>query len=148
MTVQGGHCNFIACISLAFLHCEFSNVSSNCLPERMQSPIDCICMTFLHKIVFCVFSALGSERVSLHWLHLFYFSPLCFSNVFSGLSEMMQRHTACICLTFTVRLHDLRTYLRTYMSIISGEKWNKCNQCYFASSRAGHLKRHMITHTG
>ena len=110
MTVQEGYCNFIACISLAFLHCEFSNVSSNCLPERMQSPIDCICMTFLHKIVFCVFSALGSERVSLHWLHLFYFSPLCFSNVFSGLSEMMQRHTACICLTFTVPLHDLHEY--------------------------------------
>ena len=108
MTVQEGYCNFIACISLAFLHCEFSNVSSNCLPQRMQSPIDCICMTFLHKIVFCVFSALGSEQVSLHWLHLFYFSPLCFSNVFSGLSEMMQSHIGCMCWTFsTVRYQML-----------------------------------------
>ena len=31
-----------------FLHCALSNVSSNCLPEKMQSHIGCICLAFLH----------------------------------------------------------------------------------------------------
>ena len=35
-----------------FLHCVFSNVSSNPLLEQMQSHIDCICLTFRY----CVFS--------------------------------------------------------------------------------------------
>ena len=30
----------------------------------------------------------------------------------------------------------------------SGEKSNKCNQCDYASSRAGDLRRHLKTHTG
>ena len=30
----------------------------------------------------------------------------------------------------------------------SGEKSNKCNQCDFASSRAGDLRRHLKTHIG
>ena len=30
------------------------------------------------------------------------------------------------------------------LKIHSGEKLNKCNQCYFASSHAGNLRRHLI----
>ena len=33
---------------LAFLHCVFSNESSNRMPEQMQSHIDCTFLTFLH----------------------------------------------------------------------------------------------------
>ena len=42
------------CIGLTFLHCVFSNASSNCLHEKMQSHIGCICMTDIH----CVFHML------------------------------------------------------------------------------------------
>ena len=45
------------------LHCVFSNVSSNCLPQRMQNHIGCICL-FLH----CVFSNAFSNflRLRMH----------------------------------------------------------------------------------
>ena len=42
----------MCCICLTFLHCAFSNVSLNPLPQRMHSRIGCICFAFLH----CVFS--------------------------------------------------------------------------------------------
>ena len=42
----------ISCICLVFLHCAFSNVSSNCLPQKRHSRIGCICLTFLQ----CAFS--------------------------------------------------------------------------------------------
>ena len=35
-------------IRLILLHCVFSNVSSNCLPQRMQNYTGGICRTFLH----------------------------------------------------------------------------------------------------
>ena len=60
--------------SSTFLHCVFSNVSSNCLLYWMQSCIDCICWTFLHYV---------------------------FSNVsLNGLPQMMQKYIDCICLPF------------------------------------------------
>ena len=63
----------IGCTCLTFLHCVFSNVSSNGLPEWLRSHTDCICLIFLH----CVFS-----------------------NVFSKhLHKKMQSHTGCICKT-------------------------------------------------
>ena len=37
--------------------------------------------------------------------------------------------------------------LRKHLKIHSGEKSNKCNQCDFASSEASHLRRHLKTHT-
>ena len=87
----------IGCIYLTFLHCAFSNVSSNCLLVWMQSYIGCIYLTFLH----CAFSNVSSNCLHekghshivrfpnrlaffqvtlgpcLSWLHLLDFSPLC-----------------------------------------------------------------------
>ena len=42
--LRGGIVTLIAFFT--FLHCAFSNVSSNCLPLRMQSHIGCICFVF------------------------------------------------------------------------------------------------------
>ena len=38
--------------------------------------------------------------------------------------------------------------LRRHLKTHSGEKSNKCSQCDYASSDAGHLRRHMKTHSG
>ena len=61
------------CISLTF-YGAFPNVPSNCVPERMQTHIGCICIIFVH----C-----APSNVSSHCLQ-----------------QMMQNHTGCICLTF------------------------------------------------
>ena len=115
--------NHTGCICLTFLHCAFSNVSSNglhewmhnhtgcicltfphsnCLPQRMQNHTGCICLTFLH----CAFSNVSSKRldkrmqnhtgcICLTFLHC------AFSNVSSNyLREKMHNHTGCICLIF------------------------------------------------
>ena len=66
--------SYIGCIWMTFLLCAFSNVLSNCLPERMQSHIGCISLAFLH----CAFSNVSSD---------------C-------LSERMQTHIGCIFFTF------------------------------------------------
>ena len=55
---------YIGCICLIYLHCVFSNVSSNCLSERIQKCIGYICLIFLY----C-------------GLHLFDFSTECVFNM-------------------------------------------------------------------
>ena len=141
---------FVFLLCLTFLHCAFSNVSSNshwlylfyfspqcvfkcvlkwparddlklhwlhlidfsplcvfrwslnCLPMKMQSHIDCMCLTFLH----CVFSNVSSNRLPVRMQS--HIGSMCltflrcvFSNVFSsGLHARMQSHIGCICLTF------------------------------------------------
>ena len=85
--------------SYKWLHLyAFSTVSSNCLPEQMQSRIDCICMLFsrvsfqmcpqiacLYRckvalVAFvCFFKCLlklsARTDAKSHWLHLYAFSP-------------------------------------------------------------------------
>ena len=65
-------------ILFTFQHCVFSNVSSNCLPERMQTHTGNICLPFLH----CVFSNGLSKHVH----------------------KQIHNHTGCICLTFLCHL--------------------------------------------
>ena len=60
-------------ICLTFLHCVFSNASSNRLPERTHSHIGCIFFTFRH----CAFSNVSPRR----------------------LHKRMSSHIGCICLT-------------------------------------------------
>ena len=60
----------VICICSTFLHCVFSHVSLDRLPDRMQSHTGYICLTFLN----CAFSNVSSNR----------------------LHEKMQSHTGCI----------------------------------------------------
>ena len=66
--------NHIVCICLDFLHCVLSNVSSKHLHKRMHNHTGCICLAFLH----CVFSNESSN---------------C-------LRRRMHSHIDCICLAF------------------------------------------------
>ena len=92
----------IDCTCLTFLHCVFSNVSSNRLPELMQSHIGCICLAFPH----CAFSNVSSdylpERMQSHTGCIYLSFLFCaFSNVSSNcLHEKRHSHIGCICLTF------------------------------------------------
>ena len=47
----------IGCICLTFLHCGFSYVSSNGMPEQMHNHTGCICLSFPH----CAFSNVPSN---------------------------------------------------------------------------------------
>ena len=94
--------SYIGCICLSFLHCVFPNLSSVHLQKRMHSHIGCICLTSLH----CEFSNVLSNYmlVRMH-SHIgcicLIFLRRVFSNVSSnGLPERMHNHTGCICLTF------------------------------------------------
>ena len=78
--------NFTGFICSTFLHCAFSNESSNGLHEKRHSHIGCICLTFLH----CAFSNVSSS---------------CFS-------QRMHTHIGCICLIFLLHyLCSSRAYL-------------------------------------
>ena len=85
-----------------FLHCAFSNVCSNGLPEKRHSHIDCICLAFLHYVF---------SNASSNYLHLrmqsrigcicLAFLHCAFSNVPSNSMPLrMQSRIGCICLTF------------------------------------------------
>ena len=39
-------------------------------------------------------------------------------------------------------------HLRRHLKTHGGEKTNKCNMCDYASSQAGHLRRHLKMHSG
>ena len=87
--------SYIGCIYLTFLHCAFSNVSSNCLHEKGHSHIVRFptrlaffqvtlgpCLSWLHLLDFsplcifkCHFKLPACVDAKSHWLHLFDFSP-------------------------------------------------------------------------
>ena len=54
------------------LHCELSHAFLNCLPEYMLNHKCCIYLTFLH-CVFSNVSSNSWEDIKSHWLHLFDF---------------------------------------------------------------------------
>ena len=108
--------NHTGCICLIFLHCAFSNVSSNGLPERMHSHIGCISLTFLHCVFLNVSSMYVDQRrhnrigsivlpfphcafsSALQWLHLSVVFPLCVSKcLLKFLGSEMQNHIVRIC---------------------------------------------------
>ena len=139
----------IDCICWVLLHCAFSNVSSNFLPERRQNHSGCICLTFLH----CGFSnessnGLPVKNAKLHWLHVYYFSPLC---VFKCLPKLLHIvHIRCICLVFlhcalpnvsSKRLHEKR------QSHIGSICWTFLH-CAFSNVSSKYLHKRMHTHIG
>ena len=91
----------IGYICLTFLHCAFSNVSSNGLPEKRHSGTDYICLAFLHCVFSNVFSnCLPKKRHSHIGCICSTFLRCAFSNVSSnGLHEKRHIHIGCTCLT-------------------------------------------------
>ena len=77
--LKGGIVTVVASICMAFLQCVSSNVSSNCLFERMHSHIDCICFIFLHCVLSNVASNSLSERMHSHIGHISLTFPHCLS---------------------------------------------------------------------
>ena len=74
-------------ICLIFLHCVFSNVSSNGLPEKRHSHIGCICLTFLH----CAFSNVASNCLHEKWhshIDCIYLTLWCCQSFSSRLSHL------------------------------------------------------------
>ena len=45
-------------------------------------------------------------------------------------------------------LKDANVKIKITGNVIKSNKSNKCNQCEYASSQAGHLRRHLKTHSG
>ena len=88
----------IGFIWLTFLHCAFSNVSSNRLPNKRHSHIGCICLTFPHCVLSNVASNCLHGRRNSHIGCIFLASLLCaFSNVSSnGLHGNMLSYIGCI----------------------------------------------------
>ena len=68
-------------IRLILLHCVFSNVSSNCLPQRMQNYTGGICWTFLHY---------GLSYVSSKNLDQSHTGCICFVFLHCGFSKFPQ----------------------------------------------------------
>ena len=69
----------IGCICVTFLHCAFSNVSSNCLQQKRHIHIGCIFLKYWHHLLF------SSGFFLLHPLnqgHKFPFVPLPLCVVF------------------------------------------------------------------
>ena len=89
----------IGCICLAFLHCVFSNGSSNGLPGRMHTHTGCICSTFLH----CVLSNFSSnclhEKRQIHigCLRLTFLHCVLWNVSSNHPPVEMQSHIGCIC---------------------------------------------------
>ena len=82
------HASRTGCICLSFLHCVFSNVSSNCLHEKMHNHTGCICLTFLQCVSSNVSSNYPPERMHNHTGRICSnFSPMClFKCVFKALA--------------------------------------------------------------
>ena len=84
---------------LIFLHCVFSNDSSNGLPERMHNHIGCIYLTFLHYVFSNVSPNRPPQRMQSHTGCMCWsFLHCAFLNAsLNGLPWRRYIHTGCIC---------------------------------------------------
>ena len=78
---DGDHSHCLLC--LVFLHRVFANVSSNHMPERMQSHIDCIGFTLLHYVFLNVTSHDLPQR-----MHNYYTGCICWTFLFTVSFQM------------------------------------------------------------
>ena len=98
-------CSHIGCSCLIFCQYVFSDVFSKSILEKKNN---WTLVQFFSTVSFQIRRQLVSIReriITLHWLHLYGFSPLCFlcasSNIsLNRLSKRMQNHIYCICLIF------------------------------------------------
>ena len=124
--------SYIGCIYLTFLHCAFSNVSSNCLHEKGHSHIVRFpnrlaffqvtlgpCLSWLHLLDFsplcifkCHFKLPACVDAKSHWLHLFDFSPLC---IFNCTLKPLRTSTFA---SFKLELSISRVFSTSTMSIL------------------------------
>ena len=109
-------------ICLAFLHCVFSSVSSNCLPERMQSHIGCICLAFPH----CMFAK--RELVQLVQLGFcLLFGSMCWSRTKNNVSVLPPLSDYGGCHRWPKVICFCPIYLCTYAQL-----WNALRRFLFA----------------
>ena len=68
------------CTCSTFLHCVFSNESSNCLPASENENSHWLHLCDLSPLCLfkCALKEHDWEHSKLHWLHLYGFSPVCF----------------------------------------------------------------------
>ena len=115
----------IGCICLTFLHCDFSNVTSNRLHENTFENAQWRKVKQIQPIFLCILSGTQFEDT--------------FENAQWRKVKQMQQ-----CDFASSHASALKTHLKTH----SGEKANKCNQCNYASSQAGNMKTHLKTQCG
>ena len=131
----------IGCICLTFLHCAFSDVSSNCLHCMRGCKLTSVAYVWSFSTVL--------TNVSLNWLpvrmqsHIgyIYLTFLCCvsSNVFSNcLPGRMQSHIGCICLIFPhcvssdVSSNELPERMHSHIGLYSFSfKLRKTQDCKF-----------------
>ena len=119
-------------IYLTFLHCAFSNVSSNCLPEMMQNHIGCICLTF-STVRFQMCPQIACQK----WCKI---TLVAFVWLFSTVRlKMFLRRCK-------VTLHPLTKCLFRRLSspLFSGLSFHKTKSCYLRPNISDRFPSHFI----
>ena len=83
----------VICISLTFLYCVFSNVSSNGLPDRCIVTLDAFVLGFL----LCSFSNMSRRHIHTGCICLIFFHCVLSSVSSNCRPQRIQRRTGCIC---------------------------------------------------
>ena len=155
----------IGCIFWTYLHCAFSNESSNCLFEKMHSHTGCICLTFLQ----CLFSKwalklhIWEDASHTSCNHCIRSSTLCivtpwlllfflFSTVYFQMTPQITCLTRCIvalvaffycCFQLSPQFACLRICLVTAIPIAKQSHWQHLFDaffiCVFSNESSNHL---------